>query len=84
MTRIERSPGVLRVILYQTGNADAGSASLTFTDDPLRLTQWAIKDSRGTQVEIALRDTVFGGRLPSDLFAKPRTRKYHQGRRIVE
>ena len=79
VTRIERSPGALRVSVYQTENPDAGSASLTFADDPLQLKQWSIKDSQGTEVEIALQDAVFGGALSNDLFATPRTRKQQNG-----
>jgi outer membrane lipoprotein-sorting protein len=79
VTRIERSPGALRLSVYQTENPDAGSASLTFSDDPLQLKQWTIKDSQGTQVEIALQDAVFGGALSNDLFATPRTRKQQNG-----
>ena len=79
VTRIERSPGALRISVYQTENPDAGSASLTFADDPLQLKQWTIKDSQGTEVEIALQDAVFGGALANDLFATPRTRKQQSG-----
>jgi outer membrane lipoprotein-sorting protein len=79
ITRMERSPGALRVSLYQTKNPDAGSASLTFADDPLQLKQWTIKDSQGTEIEIALQDAVFGGALSNDLFATPRTKKQING-----
>ncbi len=79
VTRMERSPGALRVSVYQTENPDAGSASLTFADDPLQLKQWSIRDSQGTEVEIALQDAVFGGALSNDLFATPRTRKQQNG-----
>ena len=81
VTRIERSPGAMRLSLYQTDQPDAGSASLTFADDPLQLKQWTITDSQGTQVEIALQDAVFGGALSNDLFATPRTKKQINGGR---
>jgi outer membrane lipoprotein-sorting protein len=79
VTNIERSPGAIRISVYQTKNPDAGFASLTFADDPLQLKQWTITDSQGTQVEIALQDAVFGGALSNDLFATPRTRKQLNG-----
>jgi outer membrane lipoprotein-sorting protein len=79
VTNIERSPGALRISVYQTANPDAGSASLTFADEPLQLKQWTIKDSQGTEVEIALQDAVFGGPLSNDLFATPRTRRQQNG-----
>ncbi len=75
VTAIERSPGAIRLTLYQTANPDAGSASLTFADEPLALKQWLIRDGRGTEVSIALQDAVFGAQLPNDLFATPQTRK---------
>ena len=79
VTNIERSPGAIRVTVYQTKNPDAGTASLTFADDPLQLKQWTITDSQGTTVEIALQDAVFGGALANDLFATPRTKKQING-----
>jgi len=80
VTAIERSPGAIRLSLYQTANPDAGSASLTFADDPLALKQWTIRDSRGTEVLIALQDAVFGVALPNDLFATPKTRRCSERR----
>ena len=43
------------------------------------LKQWIIRDSRGTEVAIALQDAVFGAELPNDLFATPQTRKMRGG-----
>jgi outer membrane lipoprotein-sorting protein len=83
VTRIERSTGALRVSLYRTENPDAGSAAITFSDNPLRLRQWTIEDSQGSQVAVALQDMVFGGTLSDDLFIRPRTKQKH-GQRIVD
>jgi outer membrane lipoprotein-sorting protein len=80
---VERSPGVVRVLLHQTANPDAGSVQITLADDPLRLKQWRIRDSQGTGVDVALRDAVFGESLSDDLFATPRIRSHH-GQRIVD
>jgi outer membrane lipoprotein-sorting protein len=84
VTSIERFPGALRVSLYETENPDAGSTSITLADYPLQLKRWAIEDSQGTQIEIALRDVVIGGALCSDLFVVPRTANHRHGQRIVE
>ncbi len=75
VTNIERSPGAIRLTMHQTDKPDAGSASLTFADEPLELRQWKITDSQGTEVEIALQDAEFGGALSNDLFAVPKTRR---------
>ena len=75
VTNIERSPGALRLTMHQTDKPDAGSASLTFADDPLQLRQWKITDSQGTAVEIALQGAEFGGALSNDLFATPKPRR---------
>jgi outer membrane lipoprotein-sorting protein len=79
VTAIDRSPGAVRLAMYQTENPDAGSASLTFADEPLALKQWTIRDSRGTEVAIALQDAVFGAQLSNDLFATPQTRRQRGG-----
>ncbi len=79
VTSIERSPGAIRLSMYQTENPDAGAASLTFADDPLALKQWSIRDAKGTEVAIALQDAVFGANLPNDLFATPQTRRMRGG-----
>jgi outer membrane lipoprotein-sorting protein len=84
VTRIERSAGLLRVSLYQTGHPDGGSISLTLADNPLQLTRWTAGDSQGTQIDIALHDVVFSLALASDLFATPHTRNHRHGQRIVE
>ena len=75
VTDIERSPGAIRLTMHQTDKPDAGSASLTFADEPLELRQWKITDSQGTEVEIALQNAEFGGALSNDLFATPKTRR---------
>jgi len=75
VTNIERSPGALRLTMHQADKPDAGSASLTFADDPLELKQWKITDSQGTEVEIALQGAEFGGALSNDLFATPKPRR---------
>jgi outer membrane lipoprotein-sorting protein len=79
VTRIERSPGAIRLSMYQTDHPDAGSASLVFADEPLQLKQWTIRDSQGTEVQIALQDAVFGAQLSNDLFAAPQTRRMRNG-----
>jgi outer membrane lipoprotein-sorting protein len=79
VTRIERSPGAIRLSMYQTEKPDAGSASLVFADEPLQLKQWTIRDSQGTEVHIALQDAVFGGELPNGLFVAPQTRRMRNG-----
>ena len=83
VSRIERSVGVLRVSLRQAKNPDAGSIILSFADNPLQLTQWTIRDSQGTSVDVALQDAVFGGFFSDELFAAPRLRRHH-GQRIVD
>ena len=69
-------PMVLDALIKIKNEVDA---TLTFADDPLALKQWTIRDSRGTEVLIALQDAVFGVALPNDLFATPETRRRQNG-----
>ena len=69
---INRSPGGLQISLYQTDQADAGSVSLIFVDNPLQLTQWTVTDSQNKEVRVGLLDVQVGIDVPNDKFATPR------------
>ncbi len=59
----------LQLSLIETDNPDAGSITLVFAENPLRLSQWRIVDPQGTEVEAVLLDPTFGGALDDDLFS---------------
>ena len=59
----------LQISLIETENPDAGSITLVFAENPLRLSQWRVVDPQGTEVEVVLLDPVFGIELDDDLFS---------------
>ena len=69
---INRSPGGLQISLYQTDEPDAGSVSLIFVDNPLRLTQWTVTDGQNKEVRVGLLDVQVGIDVPNDKFGTPR------------
>lgn len=75
VTGMDKKPGALRLTMYQTKEAEAGSVDLIFADQPLELRQWKITDAAGKEARIGLFDVRIGGDLPNELFATPRTRR---------
>jgi outer membrane lipoprotein-sorting protein len=69
---IARSPGGLEISLYQTDQADAGSVSLIFVDNPLHLTQWTVTDGQNKEVRVGLLDVQVGIDVPNNKFGTPR------------
>lgn len=68
VTGIERGPGVIRVKLVKSDEAEEGSLALTFSDRPLVLRQWTITDADGQATQIALINAQFGLSLDGALF----------------
>ncbi len=68
VTGLERGPGVIRVKLVKSGEAEEGSLALTFSDRPLVLRQWTITDAEGQATQIALVNAQFGLSLDGALF----------------
>ncbi|MCZ6481979.1 MAG: outer membrane lipoprotein carrier protein LolA [Alphaproteobacteria bacterium] len=68
VTGLERGPGVIRVKLVKSGEAEEGSLALTFSDRPLVLRQWTVTDAEGQATQIALLNAQFGLSLDEALF----------------
>ncbi len=68
VTGLERGPGVIRVKLVKSGEAEEGSLALTFSDRPLVLRQWTMTDAEGQATQIALVNAQFGLSLDEALF----------------
>ena len=68
VTDLERGPGVIRVKLVKSGEAEEGSLALTFSDRPLVLRQWTVTDAEGQATQIALVNAQFGLSLDEALF----------------
>jgi outer membrane lipoprotein-sorting protein len=78
VTRIERQAGSLRVTMHQTDDADAGSVTLIFSDNPLNLTHWTLIDAQGTEVRVGLEEVTLGGALANELFRTPTPRTRYE------
>lgn len=69
ITGFAREPSSLRVTLVDTEDPDAGSITLEFTSDPIRLVSWRVVDPQKQVVEVALVGARFGVELDDDLFS---------------
>ena len=78
VTKIERQAGSLRVTMHQTSDADAGSVTLIFSDNPLNLTHWTLIDAQGTEVRVGLEEVSLGGALANELFRTPTPRTRYE------
>ena len=65
---LERGLGTLAITLYDSEDESSGSFKLLFSDKPLQLKQWFLKDATGTSVKISLLDVERELELKDDLF----------------
>jgi outer membrane lipoprotein-sorting protein len=57
---VKRGPGTLAVTLTVKDDPDAGALRLLFTEAPLALKQWVIRDAQGIEVRVTLLEAVRG------------------------
>ena len=65
---IKRGPGTLRVTLAKKNELGPTSVRLLFSDKPLQLRQWIIRDQQGIDVRISLLDMQRGIKFNLDIF----------------
>ncbi len=68
LSGFEKTNGLLRFELYQTEEPDLGSMLLTFTDKPLVLKQWTVKDAQQNETTVTLVNPTMGQELDPELF----------------
>ncbi|MGF1502987.1 MAG: outer membrane lipoprotein carrier protein LolA [Paracoccaceae bacterium] len=68
VTRIDSEGGQLRVTAIDPDAPDQGSLTLVFSDVPLALRQWVVRDAQGLTTTVALRDTRSNVQLDPRLF----------------
>ncbi len=75
---VERSPGLLRVTLHDPDNPEEGALILVFTDEPLGLRQWQVRDAQGQETTIAVSEMQFNLNLDPALFVffEPKDQEY--------
>ncbi len=65
---IDRGDGVMRVLAIDPDNADQGSITLVFADNPLELRQWIVVDAQGLTTTVALSEMRSNVQLDPNLF----------------
>ena len=65
---IKRGPGTLRLTLIMKDDLSLGSVQLLFSERPMQLRQWTIRDQQGIEVRVSLMDMQRGARFDPNLF----------------
>jgi outer membrane lipoprotein-sorting protein len=68
VTRFEHLGGIVRVTVVESGQPDAGSLTLDFSENPLTLRQWTVIDQQGKRTVVGLSDLQYGMALDPKLF----------------
>lgn len=68
VTGFQNEAGLLQISMVTRDNPELGEITLTFSDGPLELRKWTIRDAQDNHTQITLQNTRFGGKLPSKLF----------------
>jgi len=68
ITKVEEQPGIVQVGLVTRDNPDMGEVTLTFSDKPLELRKWTVRDVQDNVTQVTLQNTRYGVNLNADLF----------------
>ncbi len=68
VTEVERATGTLRITVIDSEAPDQGTITLVFSDRPLALRQWLIRDPQGLETSIAMSQTQYNMILKPELF----------------
>jgi len=68
ITKFEEQPGIVQVGLVTRDNPDMGEVTLTFSDKPLELRKWTVRDVQDNVTQVTLQNTRYGVNLNADLF----------------
>lgn len=60
--------GTVRITFHQTEKTDEGNLTLEFSDKPLTIRSFIVKDSAGQITQVAFQDTHFGRPIDQELF----------------
>lgn len=67
ITKIQRGPGILSITIVRE-NDDIGELTLIFSEKPLELRKWIVKDAQGVTTSISLLSTKHDIHLAPKLF----------------
>lgn len=68
VVNVEESPGILRLKMIDQEQPDEGWMDITFTEPPLLLRQWKIRDAQGGVTALSLTDIRVNRKLDPELF----------------
>lgn len=68
ITKYDKAPGLMQVSVITDDNPELGEMTLTFTDKPLELRKWSIRDVQDNTTQVTLQNTRFGMKLDPQLF----------------
>lgn len=68
VTGFERGAGMLAVRLVDSRNPDIGELTLVFSDRPLALRKWAIRDAQDNWTQVTLQNVEYGVAIDPKLF----------------
>ncbi|NQV55548.1 MAG: outer membrane lipoprotein carrier protein LolA [Rhodospirillales bacterium] len=68
VTGIRRGPNTMRVHVVNTEDPEKGSLTLVFSDKPLALYQWQVKDAQSIRTSVSLTSMRTGMKLDGKLF----------------
>ena len=66
--RIDRGPGLLRVLAIDPDRPNDGSVTMIFSSNPVELQKWVVTDPQGQSSVIAMRDVRSGGAISPEKF----------------
>jgi outer membrane lipoprotein-sorting protein len=66
--KIKRGPGTLRITLAKKKELGPSFVTLLFSDKPLQLRQWVIRDQQGIDIRISLLDMQRGIKFNPNIF----------------
>jgi outer membrane lipoprotein-sorting protein len=78
VTRFVREPGVIRVTLAKTTEAEEGNITLVFADAPLALRQWVVVDAQGTRTSVTLDALEYGVAVKPEMFEYKKPERIQQ------
>jgi len=60
VTEVKRRDDRVLITLIKTSEPNQGTVTLVFSENPMRLEQWAVSDAQGVVTYVTLRDAKFG------------------------
>ncbi|HEY5412561.1 MAG TPA: outer membrane lipoprotein carrier protein LolA [Caulobacteraceae bacterium] len=68
VTRVERSSGGFSITAHSSGHGARGQITLSFSDNPVALTQWSLVDAGGARTTVRILDLQTAHGLDPGLF----------------